>query len=45
MFYQMSELYNFEGVKFNFLVSFVQIYNEKLFDLFEDQSKKTSLQI
>ena len=32
-------------MKFNFIVSFVQIYNEKLFDLFEDSEKKTSLHI
>lgn len=32
-------------MRFNFFVSFVQIYNEKLFDLFQDKGSKTPLQI
>jgi hypothetical protein len=32
-----------KGIKFNFFVSFVQIYNEKLFDLFQDKASKTPL--
>ena len=35
--------YETKGLKFNFYVSFVQIYNEKLFDLFQDKGSKVPL--
>lgn len=34
-----------EGIQFNIYCSFIQIYNEKLFDLFQDKENAVSLNI
>jgi hypothetical protein len=45
VFDQVIKIYEEENIRFNIYISFVQIYNEKLFDLFQDNGSKAPLNI
>jgi hypothetical protein len=45
LFSQANEVYNRDGIGYNIYCSFIQIYNEKLFDLFQDKDTSEALNI
>ncbi|CAI2378169.1 unnamed protein product [Moneuplotes crassus] len=45
LFKQANEVYHTEGIEYSIYCSFIQIYNEKLFDLLQDKDNTRSLNI
>lgn len=45
LFEQANTVYQTEGISYNIYCSFIQIYNEKLFDLFQDKEAAVALNI
>lgn len=45
LFDHASQAYQTEGINYNIYCSFIQIYNEKLFDLFQDKDNTTALNV
>lgn len=45
LFSMTNYVYQSEGISYNIYCSFIQIYNEKLFDLFQDKENITALNI